>query len=70
MATLSGFEVGEMELAEATELFGRYANTKVTSDARTAEIELIVRELGCFALAVTLVATHVSRVPHMSVCTS
>ena len=57
MTSLPPIEVGSMELSEAVELFSTCS--EYDRAANQAKIEMIVQELGCLALAVTLAGTYV-----------
>jgi NB-ARC domain len=58
MTRLDGVHVGEMEEAQATELFSQYAQlTQNNQDAKYEEVKIIVKKLGYLALAVTLAGT-------------
>jgi tetratricopeptide (TPR) repeat protein len=65
MTRLEGVQVGEMEAAQAAELFQKYA--RISRDDATVpdEVLAIVKELGCLALAVTLAATYVGSTPRL-----
>ena len=65
MTQLEEVNVAEMEPNEAAELFIRCANLK--NDSQTGrEVELIVKELGHLALAITLAGSYVSVTPRLS----
>lgn len=59
MTQLDGVQVGEMEEAQATELFYSYSRLPRTDVGIEDEVKAIVRELGCLALAVTLAGSYV-----------
>jgi hypothetical protein len=63
MTPLKGVQVGEMEEAQAAELFYWYSQLQWDSQGLEDEIRAIVKELGYLALAVTLAATYVGRTP-------
>ena len=58
MTSLPPIQVGSMMVSEAVELFSTCSGYDSTADQ--AEIETIVHELGCLALAVTLAGSYVS----------
>jgi hypothetical protein len=53
MSNLEAVEVAETERPEAIELFLKYAKMKDLLPGLTVEIEMIVKELGDLALAVS-----------------
>ena len=63
MTQLEGVQVGEMEAAQAAELFQKYARILRSDLTVQGEVLAIVKELGCLALAVTLAATYVGSTP-------
>ncbi|KAH0562801.1 hypothetical protein GP486_002573 [Trichoglossum hirsutum] len=65
MTRLDGVHVGEMEEAQAAELFYRYSRLQRDDRGVEDEIRAIVKELGHLALAVTLAATYVGRTPRL-----
>ena len=65
MTQLEEVNVAEMEPSEAAELFIRCAKLKNDSQAGI-EVELIVKELGYLALAITLAGSYVSMTPRLS----
>ncbi|EXJ95817.1 hypothetical protein A1O1_00941 [Capronia coronata CBS 617.96] len=65
MTPLAGVAVGEMEVAQAAELFYRSSQVQRDDEEVDSEVESIVRELGYLALAVILAATYVSRTPRL-----
>ena len=70
MTQLEEVQVGEMEEAQAAELFHRYSQLpRRDGDGDDADIQdevrAVVRELGCLALAVTLAATYVGSTPRL-----
>ncbi|KAI9773490.1 MAG: Kinesin light chain 3, partial [Geoglossum umbratile] len=65
MTRLDGVHVGEMEEAQAAELFYRYSRLQRDDRGVEDEIKAIVKELGHLALAVTLAATYVGRTPRL-----
>jgi tetratricopeptide (TPR) repeat protein len=65
MTQLKEVNVAEMDPSEAAELFIRCA--KLTNDSQAGtEVELIVKELGYLALAITLAGSYVSMTPRLS----
>ena len=54
--SLPPIEVGSMEVSEAVELFSTYSD--YDRAVNHAKIEMIVQELGCLALAVTLAGSY------------
>jgi tetratricopeptide (TPR) repeat protein len=60
MTRLPSVEVGSMELSEAVDLFSTCSECDGTTHEDHAKIEMIVQELGCLALAVTLAGSYVS----------
>jgi tetratricopeptide (TPR) repeat protein len=60
MTRLPSVEVGSMELSEAVDLFSTCSECDGTAHEDHAKIEMIVQELGCLALAVTLAGSYVS----------
>jgi tetratricopeptide (TPR) repeat protein len=65
MTQLEGVRVGEMKEAQAAELFYRYSQLPRDEAGTRDEIAVIVRELGCLALAVTLAAAYVGTTPRL-----
>jgi tetratricopeptide (TPR) repeat protein len=66
MTRLDGVHVGEMEEAEATELFYQYAQLRRNNqEAEHKEVKAIIKELGYLALAVTLAGTYVGQSPRL-----
>lgn len=65
MTELEEVNVAEMEPSEAAELFIRCAKLKNNSQAGI-EAEIVVKELGYLALAVTLAGSYVSMTPRLS----
>jgi tetratricopeptide (TPR) repeat protein len=65
MTELEEVNVAEMEPSEAAELFIRCAKLKTNSQAGI-EVEIIVKELGYLALAITLAGSYVSMTPRLS----
>jgi tetratricopeptide (TPR) repeat protein len=59
MTQLEGVRVGDMEEAQAAELFLRYSRLSRDNPGIRDEVEAIVKELGCLALAVTLAGSYV-----------
>jgi hypothetical protein len=65
MTSLEIIEVAEMEWGEAIELFIRSAKISQLPVATTAEIKLIMEELGFLALAISLAGSYVSVTPRL-----
>ena len=65
-STFEGVNVGELEEAQAVELFFRCTEIPRTREGAEAEVKLIVAELGCLALAITIAGTYVSQTPRLS----
>jgi hypothetical protein len=65
MTLLDGVEVGEMEEGQALDLFYALSKLKDRSQDTEDEIKRVVKELGCFALAVTLAGTYVLQTPRL-----
>ena len=65
MTRLQGVQVGDMEEAQAAELFYRYSRLRRDDYAIEHEVKTIVKELGHLALAVTLASTYVGRTPRL-----
>ncbi|RYP57926.1 hypothetical protein DL769_009196 [Monosporascus sp. CRB-8-3] len=65
MTSLDGVEVGEMQESQAVDLFCSLSTLKDQSQDTEDEIRRVVKELGCFALAVTLAGTYVSQTPRL-----
>jgi hypothetical protein len=65
MTPLEGVQVGDMEEAQAAELF--YRDSRLRRDNHDVEyaVKAIVKELGYLALAVTLSSTYVGRTPRL-----
>jgi hypothetical protein len=59
MTRLEGVQVGEMEAAEAAELFQRYSKIPRDDAGIDDKILAVVKELECLALPVTLAATYI-----------
>lgn len=57
--------VAEMSVEEAAQLFRKCARLQQISDEDESQIELIVAELGCLALAVTMAGSYVSETPRI-----
>ena len=67
MTSLPPIEVGSMVMSEAVELFS--ACSEHDRAANQAKIEMIVQELGCLALAVTLTGSYVGQdLAHGELC--
>lgn len=64
MSTDTPVEVGMMEESEAIDLFNRCA--KLRDHTQASEVKLIVQELGCLALAVTLAGFYISQTPQLA----
>ena len=61
MTSLPPIQVGSMMVSEAVELFSTCSGYDSTTDqAKIEMIEMIVQELGCLALAITLAGSYVS----------
>lgn len=66
MTRLEGVQVGEMEEAQAAELFYRYSQLRRNNqDVENEEVKAIIKELGYLALAVTLTGTYVGQTPRL-----
>ena len=65
MTRLEGVQVGDMEEAQAAELFYRYSQLRCDDHGIEHEVKAIVKELGHLALAVTLASTYVGRTPRL-----
>jgi tetratricopeptide (TPR) repeat protein len=65
MTQLDGVLVGEMEEAQAMELFYQYSQARRDDEGVEYEVKAIVQELGRLALAITLAATYVGRTPRL-----
>ncbi|KAL9626850.1 MAG: hypothetical protein Q9164_007775, partial [Protoblastenia rupestris] len=66
MSQLQSVEVAEMEPLEAKELFMKYSKLKAVSQETEEEVDAIVGELGCLALAITLAGSYVLTTPRLS----
>jgi tetratricopeptide (TPR) repeat protein len=66
MTPLDPVEVAEMESWEAAELFRKCAKLGDTRRDSEIEVQLIVKELGNLALAITLAGAYVSATPRLS----
>ncbi len=67
ITSLPPIEVGSMEVSEAVELFSTCSD--YDRAANQAKIEMIVQELGCLALAVTLTGSYVGQdLAHGELC--
>ena len=64
-STFEGVNVGELEEPQAVDLFLRRADIPRTKKPE-AEVQAIVNELGCLALAITIAGTYVSQTPRLS----
>ncbi|KAF2804628.1 TPR-like protein [Mytilinidion resinicola] len=65
MTRLEGVQVGDMEEAQAAELFYKYSRLRRDNQDIEHEVRAIVKELGYLALAVTLASTYVGRTPRL-----
>jgi tetratricopeptide (TPR) repeat protein len=65
-STFEGVNVGQLEEPQAVELFFKCADITSTQGKAEAEVKLIVAELGCLALAITIAGTYVSQTPRVS----
>lgn len=65
MTQLDGVHVGEMDEAQAAELFYRYSRLPRDDSAIGDNVKAILKELGYLALAVTLAATYVGTTPRL-----
>jgi hypothetical protein len=65
MTRLEGVQVGDMEEAQAAELFYRYSRLRRDNHDVEYAVKAIVKELGYLALAVTLSSTYVGRTPRL-----
>ena len=65
MTALDGVEVSEMEEDQAVSLFYALSKLKDRNQSTQEEVRLIVKELGCFALAITLAGTYVVETPRL-----
>ncbi|CAI6226945.1 unnamed protein product [Periconia digitata] len=65
MTRMDGVQVGEMEGAQAVELFYRYTRLPRDNVKTHEEVKEIVKELGCLALAVTLAGAYVGTTPRL-----
>jgi NB-ARC domain len=63
---MEAVEVAEMEPTEATELLISSAKLKNWNQEAEEEANLIVEELGCHALAITLAGSYVAATPRLS----
>jgi tetratricopeptide (TPR) repeat protein len=66
LSTFEGVNVGQLEEAQAVDLFFRCAEIPRTVEKTEAEVKVIVKELGCLALAITIAGTYVSQTPRLS----
>jgi tetratricopeptide (TPR) repeat protein len=64
-STFEGVNVGDLEEPQAVDLFLRCAEILRTKKTE-AEVQAIVNELGCLALAITIAGTYVSQTPRLS----
>lgn len=65
MTEVKGVQVGEMEEAQAAELFHQYSGLPREVVEIADEVRAITKELGHLALAVTLAATYVGSTPRL-----
>jgi tetratricopeptide (TPR) repeat protein len=65
LSTFEGVNVGQLEEVHAVDLFFRCAEIP-RREKTEAEVEVIVKELGCLALAITIAGTYVSQTPRLS----
>lgn len=65
MTEVKGVQVGEMEEAQAAELFHQYSELPREVVEIADEVRAITKELGHLALAVTLAATYVGSTPRL-----
>lgn len=65
ISALDGVEVGEMDEDQAVQLFYTLSTLKDQSQGTNDEVKLIVKELGWFALAITLAGTYVAQTPRL-----
>jgi hypothetical protein len=65
LSTFEGVNVGQLEEAQEVDLFFRCADIPRTVEKTEAEVKVIVKELGCLALAITIAGTYVSQTPRL-----
>jgi tetratricopeptide (TPR) repeat protein len=65
MTHLEAVEVGEMTPVEAAELFKKSAKLNHIDQDIEKEVALIIEELGCLALAITLAGSYVAATPRL-----
>jgi tetratricopeptide (TPR) repeat protein len=65
MTRLDAVCVGEMDEAQAVELFYRHSRILRDDVGMKSEVKVIVKELGCLALAVMLAAAYVGTTPRL-----
>ena len=65
MTDLEAVKVADMDGAEAAELFIKYMKKRDILPEMTAEIDLLVGELGHLALAITLAGAYISATPRL-----
>jgi NB-ARC domain len=66
LSALEAVEVADMEPSEAAELFQKCAKVRRVGQDAKAEVDRIVKELGCLALAITLAGVYVSMTPRLA----
>ena len=66
LSTQEAVEVADMEPLEAAELFQRCADIQEQRSDVVAELDVIVKELGYLALAITLAGAYVAATPRLS----
>ncbi len=66
MTPLDAVHVAEMDREEAKKLFIASAKLKNMTREVETEVDLIVNELGCLALAIILAGSHVAATPRLS----
>jgi hypothetical protein len=65
MTQLEGVQVSEIEKTQAAELFYRSSQLQRDNQGVEDEIKAIIKKLRYLALAVTLTATYVGRIPRL-----
>ncbi|KID95699.1 proteinrelated to kinesin light chain, partial [Metarhizium majus ARSEF 297] len=66
MSTFEGVSVGELEESQSVELFLNCAEIQPSRNDVVAEAKLIVHELGCLALAISMAGKYVSQTLRLS----
>ncbi len=66
LSTLNGVTVGALATTEAADLFFKCSQIPPTREGAEADVERIVQELGCLALAVTIAGSYVAQTPRLS----